>query len=145
MNRSIAGWTFLALLAPALAHAQQPAESLDVLAQHGRPGQRIVVTDVDGNKIKGKLAAIDHTSIGVRWHDGFAERTHIFDKANVREVRKTDSIWNGLLIGLGAGFVATEVWVHQLCGPRGSDAECAAIVSGVGWMTLAPGGAAALT
>jgi RsiW-degrading membrane proteinase PrsW (M82 family) len=53
--------------------------------------------------------------------------------------RRGDSIWNGFLIGAGAGFAATEIWTYRMCGAN--DTECAAIVRSVGWLTMVPGGA----
>ena len=47
----------------------------------------------------------------------------------------------GLFLGLGAGLAATELWVYDQCGGRGSDRECEVIVSLVGWTALGIGGA----
>jgi hypothetical protein len=78
--------------------------------------------------------------VGDRWAGGERRR---FDEGGVSSIRRTDSIWNGLLIGFGAGVVASEVWRRSECGPRGYDSECSVIVSAVGWVTMVPGGAVA--
>jgi hypothetical protein len=134
------GAVLLALL-PAAARAQSPATTFDALS--GAVGRKVVVTDVAGGKTTGKVVAVDAESITLLVTDWLDQRQQTIARPLVSTIRKTDSVWNGLVIGFGAGLAATEIWTYQLCGPRGFDDECAAIVRGVGWTTFGAGGAAA--
>ena len=122
-----------AFLLPAGAAAQSEATSFDELQRMLKPGQQVVVTELDGRETKGAVTQVsaDAVVLGART---FSERT-------VLSVRRTDSVWNGLLIGLGAGIAANEVFVRSNCGPRGYDDECAAIATAVGMISFVPGGA----
>ena len=118
--------------------------SFAALATTLRPGQTVVVTDAAGRKTKGVLLDLSDSfltlRVGDRWADVEQRR---FDESRITSIRRTDSIWNGLLIGLGTGIVASEVWRHSACGPRGFDDECSVIVSAVGLVTMVPAGAVA--
>jgi hypothetical protein len=126
---------------PVVSNGQE-ASSFEGLSKLLRPDQRIAVTDAGGHTTRGHVADVSPASITVRVTDSLgAERTRTFGPATVATIRRSDRLWNGLLIGAGAGFVATELWAYRLCGPRGSDSECSAIVTGVGWTAFVPGGA----
>ncbi|MGH9158399.1 MAG: hypothetical protein ACRD2X_00210 [Vicinamibacteraceae bacterium] len=46
------------------------------------------------------------------------------------QVRQRDSIWNGVLIGAGAGAAGGFLWAQSVCG--GDDRECSFIATPVG-------------
>jgi hypothetical protein len=127
----------LCSLLPLTALAQTP-RAVEEWPQSIAPKQRVAITDIGGDKHRGSVIGVTPDSITLR-EDG---RTRTFERAIIAEVRRGDRLWDGMLIGAGAGFLATEIWSYQLCGPRGYDTECSAIVTGVGWMTFVPGGTA---
>ncbi len=132
----------LLLLCPALAAGQAPAPTFDQLAEALTPGQRVIVTDVDGRTAKGRVSEVTPSGLTVRVFEGFVEQPRRFERDAVRTVRRTDSVLNGVLIGVAAGFAANEVWVRAQCGPPGSDDECTAIARVIGWVTIVPGSGA---
>jgi preprotein translocase subunit YajC len=125
-------------LFPAVAAAQRMA-TFDDISLVVEPGQRVAVKDIGGATTRGSILEVTPAAITLRIG---GSRTRTFDRATVSEVRRSDRLWNGLLIGAAAGFIGTEIWSYSLCGPRGYDDECAAIVTGVGWLTFVPGGMA---
>jgi hypothetical protein len=122
---------------PAVSHAQE-MQSFDDIGRAVQVGDRLAIKDVGGATTRGKVVAVSSSSITLT-EDG-ARRE--FDRTIIADVRRSDRLWNGLLIGVAGGFVASEVWVYGVCGPRGYDSECSAIASLVGWVTFVPGGAA---
>ena len=131
----------LSLFLATAAAAQSPAGSFDELEQRLKRGQEVIVTDADGDRTKGRITEMSSAGFTLSVADGFDERSRSFAAGTVASVRKTDPVWNGLLLGLGAGLAATELWVYDQCGGRGSDRECEVIVSLVGWTALGIGGA----
>ena len=126
---------------PVVTDAQEAA-SFDDVQRLVKLNQQVVVTDVGGDKTRGDVIAVTPTTITVRVDDVFAAvRTRTFDRATVSTIRRSDRLWNGILIGVGAGFAATEVWSYNLCGARGTNTECTVIASAVGLITMVPGGA----
>jgi hypothetical protein len=114
------------------------------LRGHSRPLPTVVGADVAGRKTKGVVLDLNDSFLTLREGDRWAgAEERRFDENRVTSIRRTDSIWNGLLIGLGAGIAASEVWRYSECGPRGFDDECSVIVSAVGLVTMVPGGAVA--
>lgn len=95
--------TIILALAPAMAAAQEPVASFDLLDRRLTVGETIWVTDASGREVKGKLRALSSTFI-VLDADG-ARRE--FPAAQVGRVDKTqrDSLRNGVLWGALAGFV----------------------------------------
>src|SRR5687768_16623083 len=121
-------WSIIAagvLFVPVAASAQAVPSSFAVLPGTLEPNQTVIVTDVAGRRTKGVVLDLNESfvtlRVGDRWAGGERRR---FDEGGVASIRRTDSIWNGLLIGLGAGLVASEVWRRSECGPRGYDNEC---------------------
>lgn len=51
-----------------------------------------------------------------------------------------DPVWNGVLIGAGAGAVGAWIFTRANCGPRGYDDECTAIAAVAGTAIFVPGG-----
>ena len=140
-------WSFIGagvLFVPVAASAQAVPSSFAGLPSTLKPNQTVIVTDVAGRRTKGAVLDLNEwfmtLRVGDRWAGGERRR---FDKDRVTSIRRTDSIWNGLLIGFGAGVVASEVWRRSECGPGGYDSECSVIVSAVGWVTMVPAGAVA--
>jgi hypothetical protein len=132
----------MGLMKPVPAMAQAVPESFADLPNTLKPGQAVVVTDVGGCKTQGVVLDLNDSFMTLRLGDRWAAGQRVrFDEGRVTTIRRTDSIWNGLLIGLGAGVVASEVWRRSECGPRGYDSECSAIVTAVGWVTMVPAGA----
>jgi hypothetical protein len=130
-------------IVPGLVAAQEAASFQD-LPRAIAPNQRVVITDVGGGKTRGNVIEVTPSTITLSAGDPFdSKRTLTFDRATVATIRRSDRLWNGLLIGVAAGFAATEVWSYSLCGTRSSNFECAAIATGVGWFTMVPGGAVA--
>jgi hypothetical protein len=107
-----------------------------------KPRQQIVVTDIGGGRTRGDVISVDEELLTLRVADGFGHQsTRTFRQPSVASIRRSDRLWNGILIGMGAGFAAAEIWRYQLCGTRNMDDECAAIAAGVGLVSFVPGGA----
>ena len=132
----------LALLLPAAAAAQSPAEGFDTIDRQLKPGQHVVVTEFGGRRVKGRITGVDRSGLTLLIDEGFDERSLTLTQATISTVRKSDSLLNGFLIGLGAGLVGGEVWVYNVCGPRGYDDECRAIATPIGGAAFGGGGAA---
>ena len=60
---------------------------------------------------------------------------------NLKPVKQIDSVWNGVLIGAGAGAVATWIFTRANCGPAGHDVECTAVAALGGAAVFIPSGA----
>jgi len=58
----------------------------------------------------------------------------------LKPAKQIDSVWNGVLIGGGAGLVTTWIFTRANCGPAGYDSECSAIASLAGLAIFVPGG-----
>lgn len=58
----------------------------------------------------------------------------------VKPGKQIDSVWNGVLIGAGAGAVGAWIFTRANCGPRGYDDECSAIAAVAGTAIFVPGG-----
>ena len=128
---------------PTVVPAQETG-SFDDVQRLLKPDQRVVVTDMGGGTTRGHVVEVTPSAVTIRVDDAFGpRRTRTFERGTVATIRRSDRLWNGFLIGLGAGIIASEVWVYNLCGPRGYDDECAAIATGVGLFTMVPGGAVA--
>jgi hypothetical protein len=126
---------------PTSAVAQPPDAFAQLSTTLGR-NQRVLVQDTAGGKTRGQITDVAPDFIRLRVSDGLGNvRLRTFRNIDVATIRRSDRLWNGLLIGTAAGFAATEIWVYRLCGPRGYDTECAAIALGVGWVSFVPAGA----
>jgi hypothetical protein len=128
---------------PAAAAGQEAATFAEV--QHLlRPKQQVVVTDVTGEKTRGDVLSVDASSISVRLRDEYGlARTRRFEPDRIATIRRSDRLWNGILFGVGAGFVAVELWRNHVCGPREPNDECSIIVQGAGLVLFVPSGAVA--
>lgn len=143
VNRIVSvAFALLAVVPPRVSAQTDSVAFADVRGLLER-GDTVVITDSGGRKTKGALDEITDQAIAVVLHDNLGAERRVFAAPTVAAINRTDSLWNGLLIGAAAGFAATEIFVRRECGPRGSDDECSAIASLVGWLTMVPGGAAA--
>jgi hypothetical protein len=102
------------MLFPTSSHAQSPAATFDALRLLVKDGNEVVVTDSNGRRTRGKVASVTSDSLHLalerpkflilREH---SERT--FTDTTVTTVTRTDSRWQGGVIGLLAGFVPVAV------------------------------------
>ena len=101
-------WSTLALfviLAPSPAPAQTVANSFEELRQVLKKGQTVVVTDPSGQRTKGRVAEVTPSSLVL-----FIPERRIFAEPTVTEIRTTDPLSNGALIGaaVGTGFATWD-------------------------------------
>lgn len=123
------------------AGAQPAATSFEELPGILTVGQRIVVSDAAGRRTTGVVADVTPQTIVVRRRDEFgATRTETFDSQSVAQIRRTDSLWNGILIGAGVGVGVTVGVARQRCGA--ADPECSANVGSRAGVILVPAAAA---
>jgi hypothetical protein len=89
------------ILTPDLAPAQTVASSFEELRQVLKNGQTVVVTDASGRRTKGKVVDLPSSppSLVV-----LVAVTRTFAEGSVAEIRATDSLLNGALIGGGIGM-----------------------------------------
>jgi hypothetical protein len=97
-------WSTLAvfvILAPSPAPAQTISNSFEELRQVLKKGQTVVVTGASGQRTKGKVADVSPYSLVV-----LAPEARTFTEGTVTEIRATDPLSNGALIGdaVGTGF-----------------------------------------
>lgn len=127
---------------PLQRDAQTGAKSFGELRGVLLVGQTIVVTDVAGVNTKGEVAEVSAESLVLLNRDAYGSlRTTRFAADSVTQVRRTDTLWNGILIGAGVGVGVTVGVTQHLCGP--DDPECSANAGGVLGLALVPASAAA--
>jgi hypothetical protein len=61
-------------------------------------------------------------------------------QAVLKPAKQIDPVWNGVLIGAGAGVVTTWIFTRANCGPAGYDSECSAIATLGGLAIFVPSG-----
>lgn len=107
--------------------AQAPARTFEELRTRLTlmEGESIEVIEDSGTSYRARLAGITEralliTTNGVR---------RDLAESQVREIRyrRPDKLWNGMLIGLGAGVAAALVAISGECGSN--DSECSAITA----------------
>jgi hypothetical protein len=110
----------LLALMPALASAQQPAATLADLRTRLRIGESIQVVDRRGMSTEGAFDGLSNASL--RLIVGGERRE--FPDGEIQQVRRrrSESKWDGMLIGAGAGIAAGLLWTRAECG---NDTECA--------------------
>jgi len=111
----------------ALASAQTIPSTFQDLQYLVRPGDRVMVVDMEGSKTTGRIAELDESALSIKSGDG--ERRFRQEQVLVIRHRQPDSIRNGVALGaaIGAGLgVVTEL----SCG--GNDDYCGK----PGWVTL---------
>ena len=89
------------ILAPSPAPAQTVSTSFEELRQVLKKGRTVVVTDATGQRTRGKVADVSPSSLVV-----LTPEARTFTEGTVSEIRATDPVWNGALIGaaIGTGF-----------------------------------------
>jgi hypothetical protein len=111
LNRQV--WSVLAVfitLAPNPAPAQPVATSFEELRQVLKPGQTVLVTDSSGQQIKGRVAQLPRSPSSLVL---LAPKARTFAEGTVTEIRATDSLLNGALIGGGIG-IALATWDYLI-------------------------------
>jgi hypothetical protein len=122
-------WSTLAVfavLAPSPAPAQTAANSFDELRQVLKKGQTVVVTDANGQRTKGKVADVSPSSVMV-----LTPEARTFTEDTVTEIRVTDPLKNGALIGaaIGTGFA---MWDYLIDPSEPGNAAVFAVGIGLG-------------
>ena len=96
---------------PAVAAGQTPVDwhmHVSVLD----PGDRVNVRTTEGMRVRGRVVRVDADALTLT-SDGRELR---LPALNVSSIERHDSVWNGGLYGLGAGF-ATGVVLMSTCEP----------------------------
>ena len=102
--RSISWWMTAAVLLPVAARAQTPATDFERLPQILRSGQTVIITTTDRHTTRGRIAEISPSAVVVAAPD-----SRTFERADIARIQKTDSIWNGLLIGAAVGGAVAAI------------------------------------
>jgi len=111
-------WVFRTLLVvvilftPALAAGQDPVKSFDQLNTRLNPGDTVWVTDAQGREVKGRITSFAPDSMGI---DGDGARTFKAVEVRLVENRRHDSLANGTLVGLAAGFGVGAGLTYAAC------------------------------
>jgi len=128
--RWLYGLVVLAVLVPTQARTQTIAPSFSELQKILKAGDLVVVTDERGRDTKAKIGEVlpssllvltretTSDSLGTR-ETWTAKRT--FGEAAVSQIRRTDPLSNGGLIGFAAGAAGAALWLLGPCA-TGSDA-----------------------
>lgn len=122
--RTVSPSALLFALLPGVALGQQTVP-FDELSSVLRRGQTLVVTDNSGEETKGRLQEVSASALVLSVPNDATGR-HTFAADRVMRIRRTDSVWNGALIGLAVGLGTGIVLVRGNC--TAPDPECEAIV-----------------
>lgn len=114
------------VLAPSPARAQTVARSFDELRQVLKRGQTVVVTDASGERTKGKVADVSPSSLVV-----LIPEARTFAEDTVTEIRTTDPLWNGALIGAAVG-TGLATWDYLIDPSEPGNAAIFAVAIGLG-------------
>lgn len=119
---------------PGFCAAQSPlgAGTFGDLPGKVRIGNVVIVTDTAGRQVRGKVAEVSSVSLVILTRDQnrtWANRQS-FTPPDVREIKRTGSLWNGLLIGFGAG--AIPGLLVEDCTGCASAGEVAMLFGGIG-------------
>ena len=102
------------LLAAALlaieAAAQPPVQLFEQLSDVAAPGMSVVVKTTDGRSATGKVVSLTDSALAIDKRRWFFRRERVsFPAASVHRIEKSDSTWNGGLIGAGIGAAVSAV------------------------------------
>jgi hypothetical protein len=124
--RSLGGFTVAVALFPGDVQAQTVARSFEELQPILKVGQTVVVTDDSGRQTKGRLTDLSPSALVVSTP---IKRT--FAEGTVAEIRFSDSLSNGMLIGaaIGAGFAT---WDYLIDPSEPGNAAIFAVAIGMG-------------
>jgi hypothetical protein len=114
------------ILAPRLAPAQPVASSFDELRQVMKKGQTVVVTDASGERTKGKVADVHPSSLVL-----LIPEARTFVEGAVTEIRATDSLSNGALIGAAVG-TGLAMWDYLIDPSEPGNAAVFTVAIGLG-------------
>jgi len=134
--RQLIGACVLLVTSSAPALAQTPAGSFDQLIADDaiKPHQTIDVTDVWGQRVRGRLFEVRPGSLVLMQGSQKIEMS----EADVSRIQRRDSVQDGLWLGFGAGVAAAWVAPHFFCGSP--DPECAAqVFAAIGLPSIAGG------
>jgi len=122
-------WSTLAvfaILAPSPALAQTVANSFEELRQVLKKGQTVVVTDASGQRTKGKVADVSPSSLVI-----FIPEARTFAEGTVTEIRATDPLSNGALIGAAIGM-GLAMWDYLIDPSEPGNAAVFTVAIGLG-------------
>jgi hypothetical protein len=108
------------MLVPATTAGQPTATSFSELRLILRPGDEVLVTDGDGRRTRALIRTVTDTSLEVLG----TPRTYF--ESSVTEVKRVDSVVNGMWIGAALGMTAYVLW-------------CSSTDEGCFWLLAAPG------
>jgi hypothetical protein len=112
-----------------------PAATFQGLAEVLERDQRVVLTTTDGTRVRGRFEKVETSRLLLRTGDGTRE----YGESEVREIRQRgDRLWNGALIGAGAGGLGGAVFASGRPGCEGKEAS---FCSGIGFLLGVPLGA----
>jgi hypothetical protein len=116
------------ILTPDLASAQTVANSFEELRQVLKNGQTVIVTDASGRRTKGKVADLPSSPSSLVL---LVPEAQTFAEGSVVEIRATDSLRNGALIGGGIGM-GLAMWDYLIDPSEPGNAVIFAAAIGVG-------------
>ena len=100
----------VAILVPSPAPAQTPATSFAELRKILRDGETVIVTDTSGQRSKGRVTGVALSPPAL---EITAPKARTFPESSVTEIRATDGLRNGALLGgsIGLGFA---IWDYLI-------------------------------
>jgi hypothetical protein len=102
----------LLITTAALTVRAEVNHSWSQLMESLKPGKKIVVTQMDGKKVEGKLTSMTEESVTVT--DEYRDRTATVQREDVFRVRFADIRQKRTLIGLGLGALGGVIYGSQL-------------------------------
>ena len=117
-----------AVLAPCLAQAQTATSSFEELRRVLNNGQTVVVTDTAGRRTKGTVSDVSTAPPSIVL---LAPQARTLAESTIAEIRATDSVRNGALIGGGVG-VGLALWDYLIDPSEPGNAAIFAVSIGLG-------------
>ena len=113
----------IAIVAPAMAHAQECVASFDQLGTRLKPGDTVWVTDAQAREVKGKIQRLSPDALTL---DANGPRTLACRDVSIIRDRPRDSLKSGTLIGLGIGGGLAAAWcIGAVAAEENPSVECA--------------------
>lgn len=113
----------MCVFAPDVCSAQNIVSSFSELRTFVKPGDTVYVADEYDEETKGRVEDLSDSTLVLLV--GRKDDRRTFAPGSIRKVARGDSLFNGLLIGLAAGWASGYAMVRAACGPPGYDDECA--------------------
>jgi len=85
------------------AAAQAPVQSFADLPPLITIGQRVIIRDAEGRRIQGEVVSLSRNQIEIERRRWFRRERQVFQEASVRRLEHSDSVANGVWIGVGIG------------------------------------------